>query len=150
MRKKLSILISTFLLLCLTSCHFFASFTEVPEVELNFDKNTSSLSIGEMDIINLKASGLQNEISITWEYDDSIIMAKTDNYSAVITGLKPGETTLKATCGQNSASCLITVSDESYAGKYFTGKKLHNLPIGYINQEICKLSFWEDENSYEK
>jgi len=115
MRKKLSILFSTFLILCLTSCHFFASFTEVPEVELNFDKNTSSLSIGEMDIINLKASGLQNEISITWEYDDSVIMAKTDNYSAVITGLKPGETTLKATCGQNSASCLITVSDESYA-----------------------------------
>lgn len=37
------------------------------------------------------------------------------------------------------------ISDESYAGKYFTDKKLHNLPVGYINQEICKLSFWKSK-----
>ncbi|MCQ2572241.1 MAG: DUF6492 family protein [Alphaproteobacteria bacterium] len=37
------------------------------------------------------------------------------------------------------------ISDESYAGRYFTDKKLHNLPVGYINQEICKLAFWESK-----
>ena len=37
------------------------------------------------------------------------------------------------------------ITDESYAGKYFTDKELHNLPIGYVNQEICKLAFWESK-----
>lgn len=37
------------------------------------------------------------------------------------------------------------ISDESYAGKYFTNQKLHNLPVGYVNQEICKLAFWESK-----
>ena len=37
------------------------------------------------------------------------------------------------------------ISDESYAGKYFTTEKLHNLPVGYVNQEICKLAFWESK-----
>lgn len=46
---------------------------------------------------------------------------------------------------QFESETIQVVSDESYAGKYFTGKKLHNLPIGYINQEICKLSFWESK-----
>lgn len=105
----------TFLVTSIVSCHFISSFNEVPEVELSFDKSTNDISIGEMDIVNLKTSGNQNQVSIKWEYDESVIMAKTDNYSAVITGLKPGTTTLKASCGSNSASCLITVSDTSYS-----------------------------------
>lgn len=35
------------------------------------------------------------------------------------------------------------LTDESYAGDYFTKKSHWGLPLGYINQEICKLSFWE-------
>ena len=35
------------------------------------------------------------------------------------------------------------VSDESYAADYFTDDKYHGLSLGYINQEICKLAFWE-------
>ena len=38
---------------------------------------------------------------------------------------------------------VMIVSDESYASKYFTDEKLHGLSVGYCNQEICKLSFWE-------
>jgi len=116
MKKKiLNVFLFISILLSISSCHFISSFTEIPEVELSFDKSTNDISIGEMDIVNLKTSGNQNQVSIKWEYDESIIMAKTDNYSAVITGLKPGTTTLKASCGPNSASCLITVSDTSYA-----------------------------------
>ena len=116
MKKKiLNVFLFISILLSISSCHFISSFTEIPEVELSFDKSTNDISIGEMDIVNLKTSGNQNQVSIKWEYDESVIMAKTDNYSAVITGLKPGTTTLKASCGPNSASCLITVSDTSYA-----------------------------------
>lgn len=35
------------------------------------------------------------------------------------------------------------ISDESYAGKYFTDEEYWGLSSGYINQEICKLAFWE-------
>lgn len=35
------------------------------------------------------------------------------------------------------------VTDESYAGKYFTNSKYWGLSQGYLNQEICKLAFWE-------
>lgn len=105
------------LLLSLTGCSFIASFTEEPEenITLSFDKNKTSLSMGAMEVINVKASEKQNSASISWSYDDSVIFAKTDNYSAVITGLKPGSTTLTARCGSNSASCIITVSADSYA-----------------------------------
>lgn len=35
------------------------------------------------------------------------------------------------------------ISDESYAGVHFTTQEYWGLKKGYINQEICKLSFWE-------
>lgn len=41
--------------------------------------------------------------------------------------------------------CLL--SDESYAGKYFADKTNHGFSLGYFNQEICKLAFWETGTS---
>jgi len=38
---------------------------------------------------------------------------------------------------------IKVIDDESYAGAYFTSNKYWGLPEGYIDQEICKLSFWE-------
>ena len=39
---------------------------------------------------------------------------------------------------------IIIITDESYAGKYLTNEYLYNhFSPGYINQQICKLSFWE-------
>ena len=46
---------------------------------------------------------------------------------------------------QFESKTIHIIPDEVYAGKYFTNKKLHNLPVGYVNQEICKLAFWESE-----
>lgn len=40
--------------------------------------------------------------------------------------------------GQN----VILLTDESYGKNYFINQS-DGLPVGYINQEICKLSFWE-------
>lgn len=38
---------------------------------------------------------------------------------------------------------VVIISDESYAEEYFTNEEYWGLSKGYINQEICKLSFWE-------
>lgn len=35
------------------------------------------------------------------------------------------------------------ISDESYAGGYFVKQSYFNRSIGYLNQQVCKLSFWE-------
>ena len=35
------------------------------------------------------------------------------------------------------------ITDESYAKNYLTDRSINGLSSGYINQEICKLSFWE-------
>lgn len=114
-RKPFILLVGIFISLGLIlSCRFVNTLSEQPPIELSFDTNLSSISIGAMDVINLKASENQNKISVTWEYDSSVINAQTDNYGAVITGLKPGKTTLKAICGPSSTTCLITVTEDSH------------------------------------
>lgn len=35
------------------------------------------------------------------------------------------------------------ISDESYAKSYMANEPHFGLPAGYVNQEICKLSYWE-------
>ena len=102
-----------------SGCHFVSSFLEEEDenISLSFDKSKTSVSMGAMDVINLAASKNQNKAEIRWDYDDSVIFAKTDNYSAVITGLAAGSTTLTASCGSSSASCVVTVSEDSYAVK---------------------------------
>lgn len=119
MKNKLILLLFGFILTLFSGCHFISSFTEEPEVNisLSFDKTKTSVSMGAMDVINLKASQNQNSAEIKWVYDDTVIFAKTDNYSAVITGLKPGTTQISAICGSNSASCIVTVSEDTYAVK---------------------------------
>ena len=39
------------------------------------------------------------------------------------------------------------ISDESYAKNYFSDEQYFGLSTGYVNQEICKLSFWETDIS---
>lgn len=115
-KYKLYLIFSLIFTFVLAGCHFISSFSEdySDDITLSFDKNKTSVSIGAMEIVNLKASKNQNTASISWSYDSSVIFAKADNYSCVITGLKPGSTTLTASSGSNSVSCLITVSDDSY------------------------------------
>lgn len=117
MKKVINYLLGLFIILfSFSSCNFISSFTEEPEVNvsLSFDKSKTSINIGSMEVINLKASSNQNSVSISWSYNEKVIFAKCDNYSAVITGLQPGTTTLTATCGSNSVSCVVTVTDDNY------------------------------------
>lgn len=101
----------------LSSCHFWASLTDDldPHVTLSFDKTSSTVAIGGMDYIQLELSDSQSSSTVTWSYDDSVVFAKTDNYGAVVTGLSSGSSTIKATCNGSSATCLVTVTTESYA-----------------------------------
>lgn len=46
---------------------------------------------------------------------------------------------------QFESKTIQIVTDESYAGKYFTNERLLGLSVGYCNQEICKLAFWESK-----
>jgi len=41
------------------------------------------------------------------------------------------------------SNSIKIITDESYAKEYFTINEYFGLSSGYINQEICKLSFWE-------
>ena len=113
--KKIFNLVSLFAFsMIFFSCHFFLSFTETEENKVNsveFDKNSLELSVGSMDIINVTVSSTngQNKETVTWSYDENIISATTDNYSIVITGINAGSTVIKASCGDKSAQCALTV-----------------------------------------
>lgn len=43
------------------------------------------------------------------------------------------------------SSRVKIVTDESYAEQYFADDMYWGLSLGYINQEICKLAFWEND-----
>ncbi len=101
---------------------------------MSFDKNSLELYIGSMDIINLtvdSSNGQQNE-SVEWEFDDSLVMAKTDNYSIVLTGIREGSATVRATCGGKSVSCALRIlaADESF--------RIEN-PYVYVSSDFMSL-----------
>ena len=114
--KEIFKFISAFALaMFLFSCNLITSFTETDENNISsvvFDKNSLELSVGSMDIINVTVSSSngQNKETVTWSYDENIISATTDNYSIVITGISAGTTVIKASCGDKSAQCALTVT----------------------------------------
>ena len=132
MRKFFEFLLISLLF---SSCSFVASFTGNGDenIELSLDKDNTSVNIGAMEVLNLTASKKQNSADIRWEYDESIIFAKTDNYSAVITGLAQGSTTITAYCGSNRASCQVTVSSDSYTVSVTN-------PYVYASQDYVEVS----------
>lgn len=128
------------------SCHFFASFTETEDNKVNsvdFDKNSLELSVGSMDIINISVSSTkgQNNESVTWSYDENIISATTDNYSIVITGISAGTTIIKASCGDKSAQCALTVVSEEETSK------VQN-PYVYVSSDYVSIAPGNTEKVY--
>ena len=100
----------------IVSCNFFKSIVDPKEEEVSllFSKTKLFLSVGEMDLLELKPFKNQNEKKVTWEYDTSFISVKTDNYGAIITPLKPGNTTITAKVGSSTTSCVITIAASNY------------------------------------
>lgn len=130
----------------LSSCHFFASFSEGEDNKVNsvvFDKNSLELSVGAMDIINVAVSSTrgQNNETVTWSYDENIISATTDNYSIVITAISSGTTIIKASCGDKSAQCALTVTSEEETAK------VQN-PYVYVSADYVSIAPGDTEKVY--
>lgn len=134
MKKFFLFLMTTFTIL-FCSCTIGLD-NDDDDVSLKFDNSTLEISIGEMDIVNLSVSDNQNSRSIEWSYDNSIISAKTDNYSAVITGLSAGKTTLTARTGGSYISCVVTVNSDVYAAQISD-------PYVYCSQDVIKVKTGE-------
>lgn len=101
--------------LFLGSCNFIDSFSESEDMlSLSLSSANAFVPQGGMDIISLNVSSGQNSARVSWQYDRNIISATVDNYSAIITGLKPGTTSLVARCGSASATCLVTVTEDKH------------------------------------
>lgn len=145
--KKIFNLVSLFAFsMIFFSCHFFLSFTETEENKVNsveFDKNSLELSVGSMDIINVTVSSTngQNKETVTWSYDENIISATTDNYSIVITGINAGSTVIKASCGDKSAQCALTVVAEGEV------TKVQN-PYVYVSSDYVSIAPGDTEKVY--
>ena len=116
MKKNVLSILLILILLLIVSCNFFKSIVDPKEEEVSllFSKTKLFLSVGEMDLLELKSFKNQNEKKVTWEYDTSFISAKTDNYGAIITPLKPGNTTITAKVGSSTTSCVITIAASNY------------------------------------
>ena len=108
------------------SCSFWANDDEPEEKTQNVTGVSfaaSSLSIAKGGNTYLKysisPSDIQNKVSVSWNYDSSIISIDADHNGVIITGLKKGQTYLKATANSITATCLITVegSDDVYEGE---------------------------------
>ena len=128
------------------SCHFFTSFIETEEHKVNsieFDKYSLEMSVGSMDIINVTISSTfgQNKENVNWSYDESIISATKDNYSIVITAIKAGTTIIKASCGDKSTQCALTVSSNE------AGTKIEN-PYVYVSSDYVNIAPGETEKVY--
>jgi hypothetical protein len=67
----------------------------------------------ELVTLSVEPESVQKKKTIAWEFDGKVISAQTDNYSAVITGLAQGETTLRASIDGITASCVVTVTSEN-------------------------------------
>lgn len=110
----------------LESCSFFNQESisdEKTEEVTAVSFASSSLSVAKGGNAYLKysitPSAIQNKVSVNWAYDSSIISIDADHNGVVVTGLKGGQTYLKATANNITATCLVTVegTDDVYEGE---------------------------------
>lgn len=118
-----SICASAFLL---GSCSFFTQNEEPSEkteevTAISFQNSSVLVTKGGNTYLkySISPSNIQNKVSVNWSYDSSIISIDADYNGVIITGLKKGQTYLKATANNITATCLITVegSDDVYEGE---------------------------------
>ena len=133
--------LSVMFLFILTGCHFFTSVTEeiiykdynADITAVTFNATTMSITKGESDYLKLtlSPSANQGKCTVNWEYDETFISAKTDNFGAVITGVKSGSTYIKASCNGIVATCLLSVIS--------TGDDASENPYIYSNYSVVQL-----------
>lgn len=123
----------------LGSCSLFSSFSDEPAyygpVSMALDKPSVDLSVGSMDMVALTVASQIGQAleTVSWEWDESVLSVKADNYGAVLTAVREGSTTLRAKCGLLSASCAVNVSAGS------SSKKFSN-PYVYVSEEFVTVA----------
>jgi hypothetical protein len=122
----------------LASCHFMSALDPVNYnqiTSLTFSKNSLSMPQGGMDMITVSIDppDRQGEAAIEWSYDASVIDVQADNYTLIITGLKPGETIIRGTASGISSSCVVSITEGSLT-------PVITDPYIYSNTEIISLA----------
>lgn len=143
MRKTINSFLLFFSVWIMSGCNFFSSVSDEikggdPDYNaeitaVQFEKTELTVNAGESEYlkVTLSPSSHQNKCSITWEYEKEMLSLKTDNYGAVITGLKGGGTWVKATCNGIVATCLVSVIE--------TGDNASENPYIYSNDAVVQL-----------
>ncbi len=139
-RKSKSLLVIMSLLFT-TSCTFFTNVSEaISKKDYNeeiravvFNKSTLKIDKNDSDYLKLTLNPAehQGDCNVYWEYDETFIDAKTDNFGAVITGLKAGSTYIKARCNNIVATCLISIISN--------GDNPEENPYIYSNDSVIQL-----------
>lgn len=86
------------------------------KVQLDVDKTEVTINKGETATITatltVEPADKANEVTLEWTLADETIAAVADNgTTAIIKGLKEGETTLKVTAAEKSKTIFVTVND---------------------------------------
>lgn len=102
---------------------------------ISFDKTSLAVAQGGMDMLSIRVdpAGLQSSLSLSWEFDPSVISVARDNFNAVVTGLQAGSTALRVTAEGITASCLVSVSSDYLSPDI-------SFPYLYVSADLVKLS----------
>lgn len=149
-KKHLLSRITVLLLICsavfvFNGCHFFES--SIDNEETDYDSLITSVSFTSTAItvykgekanikVNLNPSEYQNRVYVSWETGkdedgNDIIEISSDNYGAMITGKKAGNTWIKAKCNGIVTTCLVTVLTN--------GEEAETDPYIYSNDAVIEM-----------
>lgn len=141
MEKKLIKFVTFISCLFFASCQFFYTMGETIQskdynaeiTNVTFNVNTLKVNTGESEMLKLTLSPSSNQgkCNVSWEYDQTFITAKTDNFGAIITGKKAGTSYIKAKCNGIVATCLISIVS--------TGDDWSENPYIYSNYSVIQL-----------
>ena len=78
---------------------------------LSFNTTAVRLPYGSMDMLSLtiEPARAQAEAGVVWEFDHTVIAGKADNFSLIMTGIRAGETIVRARAYGKTAACVVTV-----------------------------------------
>jgi len=101
---KINLLIATMAVLAFSAC------TENEVSNVSISKNTLTLNIGQIDSLFADTDYSGNIVpSIVWTSDNNAVVTVKDGE---IEALKKGTALIKATAGDKSATCTVTVDDK--------------------------------------
>ena len=139
--KKICIIISLSIILCmLFACQFFTNVQK--EITKNYDDDITEVILSKKNItiavrdseyitLTLNPKANQGKNTIKWTFDETYVSVTPDNFGAIITGKKEGETYIKATCNGIVATCMITIEGN--------GELNNGEPYIYSNDTVIEL-----------